>query len=404
MTVRWNLRSVASLATYVNGYPFKPEEHSGEGLPIVRIRQLNDPAAECDYFDGYVPARNHIKNGDLIFSWSGSLSVGVWDRGHALLNQHLFKVLPNPDVDKRWLRWLLFVGMDLFDPYMHGSAMTHITQPMMRDVKVGLPSLEEQRRIADFLDDQTTRIDQAIQLRQQQALSLNQRWISEIDSATHRRGTAVRLKWLVREVDDRAGATADAADLLSVSIHHGVVPRRTITDDPPRADSLVNYKRVRIGDLVLNRMRAFQGGIGISGQFGVVSPDYAVLRPTPDTAAEYLHHMFRSKWFVAEMTSRLRGIGGIDQGTVRTPRVNVDDLLNTEIALPPLDKQREVAARLDDRGAQIAVAGERLTRSIALLQERKRSLITAAVTGEFDVSAARRQFDEVPTATGGVHA
>ena len=101
MTVAWNVRSVASLATYVNGYPFKPEDHSDEGLPIVRIRQLNDPSAECDYFGGYVPARNHIRNGDLIFSWSGSLSVGVWDRGHALLNQHLFKVLPNPYVYKR---------------------------------------------------------------------------------------------------------------------------------------------------------------------------------------------------------------------------------------------------------------------------------------------------------------
>lgn len=166
METTWPLRPVASLGAFINGYPFKPDQHGSEGLPVVRIRQLNDPDADVDYFDGHIPPRNHINAGDLIFSWSGSLCVEVWDRGPAYLNQHLFKVEAGPGIDQAWLRWALVYAVELFEPFMHGSAMTHITKPMMRAVRVPVPDLGTQRRIADFLDDQVGRIEAAVALRE----------------------------------------------------------------------------------------------------------------------------------------------------------------------------------------------------------------------------------------------
>jgi hypothetical protein len=285
----FDMRPVSSLATYLNGYPFKPEDHDVEGVPVVRIAQLNDPTAEMDYFKGDVPKRNHIDDGDLIFSWSGSLCVRVWDRGPAYLNQHLFNVLPAEGVDKRWLKWILTHAIEHFHPYMHGSAMTHITKPMMTAVRVPTPSIEEQRRIADFLDDQVGRIDQAIEHINAQRVLLTEARLAQVNELTsHINGERLRMKWLFSESDERIGYEPDARELLSVSIHRGVVPRHEISEDEARADSLANYKVVRKGDLVLNRMRAFQGGVGVAYVQGVCSPDYAVLRPSAEISSAYL--------------------------------------------------------------------------------------------------------------------
>ena len=160
-----------------------------------------------------------------------------------------------------------------------------------------------------------------------------------------------RVKYLYRVIDQRAGI--DQPPLLAVSIHHGVVRRDTLTEDLPRAEDLSNYKLCEPGDIALNRMRAFQGAIGICPQRGLVSPDYAVLRPGPDVDARYLHHLFRSSSFVGEMVSRLRGIGNTENGAVRTPRINPEDLGDIPVDFPPLDDQRRIADFLDAETARI---------------------------------------------------
>ncbi|HXH89195.1 MAG TPA: restriction endonuclease subunit S [Gaiellaceae bacterium] len=152
LTRRAPTRPVAALATYINGFPFKPGDFTPDGLPVIRIRQLVDPSAELDYFNGVVPDRARLRDGDLVFSWSGSLEARLWDRGPAILNQHLFRVIPSPGVDKSWLLYVLDTSTRLFDGLMHGSAMTHITKPMMKDVRVPLPPGPEQRDIGRTLD------------------------------------------------------------------------------------------------------------------------------------------------------------------------------------------------------------------------------------------------------------
>jgi type I restriction enzyme, S subunit len=95
----------------VNGFAFKPHHWGKEGLPIVRIEQLNNPGSDYDC-SAFVPSDNVIDDGDLIFSWSATLKVAVWRSGKAALNQHLFKVLPSTDTDKYFLFHLLAHHMD----------------------------------------------------------------------------------------------------------------------------------------------------------------------------------------------------------------------------------------------------------------------------------------------------
>jgi type I restriction enzyme S subunit len=146
------IRPIAALATYMNGWPFKPSDFTPSGTPVIRITQLTRSSDEQDYFDGLLPERVTLRDGDLVFSWSGSLEVRRWDRGHAYLNQHLFRVLPKDGVDVNWLTHALDCASRLFAEHMHGSAMTHITQPMMKMIRIPVPEVCAQARIAAELD------------------------------------------------------------------------------------------------------------------------------------------------------------------------------------------------------------------------------------------------------------
>ena len=189
-----------------------------------------------------------------------------------------------------------------------------------------------------------------------------------------------RLRSLYVEIDERHG-DRDGMDLLSVSIHSGVRLRSDlITDKEARAEDLSGYKVCRAGDIILNRMRAFQGGLGASPQSGIVSPDYMVMRPTGDAASPFLAYLMKTNWFVAQMSSRLRGIGSADQGNARTPRINPTDLGNIKVALPPLAVQAEIVRFLDRETQKADALIAKQEQLIATLREDRTATITHAVT------------------------
>lgn len=187
--------------------------------------------------------------------------------------------------------------------------------------------------------------------------------------------SGIPLRHLVSEIDERTG---NSGPLLSVSIHSGVYRRDDVNRDAPRADTLENYKRCRSGDLVLNRMRAFQGALGVAPVDGIVSPDYAVLRASPGIDMRFVAYALRSAWGVAEMVSRLRGIGGVSSGVVRTPRINVSDLL--EIRLRPLDRpaQTAVADMLDRECQRIAALRSAISRHSSQLDALRSACVREA--------------------------
>ncbi len=307
-------------------------------------------------------------------------------------NQGCKALVPRADVDPRFFYYQLLARVADLQAAGQGSTFMELPNERLASLLVHAPDSDHQRRIADFLDDQVTLIDRAIALREHQSelMDIRTRATSETllqDLLT--REPLVRVQRLVREVDQRAQHDdADDGPLLSVSIHHGVVPRSDLTEKESRADDLSNYKTCKPGDIVVNRMRAFHGGIGVARQPGLVSPDYTVMRPAATVLSEYLNLVFRSPWFVGQMTMRLRGIGGVDQGAVRTPRINYADLRLIEIPSPTLAVQQSLVSALGAHESDTGLTRKALERGIGLLQERKKALITAAVTGEFDVTTA----------------
>ena len=200
--------------------------------------------------------------------------------------------------------------------------------------------------------------------------------------------SSCRIKYLY-EVRDERIFDRDLPSLLSVSVYHGVVPRAEVTDKLARAEDLSNYKVCHPGEIVINRMSAYQGALGMARQYGIVSPEYIVLRPNPEVDPRFLTYLFKSSWFVAEMTARVRGIGSTDQGNVRTPRINPDDLGDIRVELPSLAGQRALADYLDAETARIDALIEKKQRMMQLSVERWNSLLEGAFGSEVGLPLKR---------------
>ncbi len=156
----WREEYLVSLADFINGFAFKPEDWGKDGLPIIRIEQLKNPNAVYDYYNGKIPIDNIIENGDLIFSWSASLFLSIWQNGRAALNQHLFKVVEKPNVNRIFLKYLIEYYLPKLEGASHGSTMKHITRKDLAAFRVFTPTNKaEQSKIAEILST----VDRAIE-------------------------------------------------------------------------------------------------------------------------------------------------------------------------------------------------------------------------------------------------
>ncbi|GAA2953927.1 restriction endonuclease subunit S [Microbacterium schleiferi] len=270
-----------------------------------------------------------------------------------------------------------------------GAAQPYVMIPESLRRRVWAPPLMEQRAIADYLDRETAQIDAFIAKNEELVTLLTERRAAAAQSEVeHHVGLGSRLKFHFREIDVRAGSKWEELPLLSVSIHHGVVPRDDDSESSSEASDLSHYKVASSGDIVLNRMRAFQGGLGVAPCTGLVSPDYAVLRPAPDVDPNWLALVMRTPRFVSEMVLRLRGIGTTDSGAVRTPRISVADLGAILVSVPGSTLQAAELHAVATSTTQIEAALLVAKRSVELARERRAALISAAVTGRIDVADA----------------
>ena len=143
---------LGELATYINGYAFKPADWVNKGLPIIRIQNLTGSSQELNYYDGEYPLKTEINNGDVLISWSASLGVHIWNKGKALLNQHIFKVLfDKMEVDKKYFVYAVKHNLSTMESHMHGATMKHIIKKDFDNILVPYPSLERQEKIAKVL-------------------------------------------------------------------------------------------------------------------------------------------------------------------------------------------------------------------------------------------------------------
>lgn len=138
----WERLPFSQLAGFVNGYPFKPAELGVVGLPIVKIPELRDGVSDkTPRNEGEnIPEKYLLNDGDLLFSWSGTLLIEFWYDGPAILNQHLFRVEPQSQYSRAFLLFALREALPEFSNQTVGATMKHIRKAALTTVTVCIPS------------------------------------------------------------------------------------------------------------------------------------------------------------------------------------------------------------------------------------------------------------------------
>ncbi|CMV27023.1 restriction endonuclease subunit S [Streptococcus pneumoniae] len=161
---------LGQVATFINGYAFKPQDWSSEGKEIIRIQNLTKTSKGINYYSGTIDKKYIVEAGDILISWSGTLGVFQWCGRSAVLNQHIFKVVFDKiDIDKSYFKYVVEKGLQDAVKHTHGSTMKHLTKKYFDNIMVSYTNLREQQRIASELD----LLSKLILRRQEQLEELN---------------------------------------------------------------------------------------------------------------------------------------------------------------------------------------------------------------------------------------
>lgn len=158
LPVGWTLARIDDTGEYVNGLAFKNSDWKPAGTPIIRIQNLTNPAVPFNHAEGPFPDDRMAHDGDILVSWSATLNAFRWDRGDAVVNQHIFKVIPDRRVvNDQFLLHLLRHSIRLMasSEAAHGLVMQHINRGPFLSHVVAIPPLAEQLRIVARVDELT---------------------------------------------------------------------------------------------------------------------------------------------------------------------------------------------------------------------------------------------------------
>ena len=144
---------LGEVASFVNGYAFKPSDWSDNGMPIIRIQDLTGNSYKMNRYNGDIEQKYKVQDGDVLISWSASLGVYVWHGENAVLNQHIFKVVfDKTDVSKDYFVYQIEYRLGNAASEAHGATMKHLTKSVFNALPFYLPKKEEQEKIAKVLN------------------------------------------------------------------------------------------------------------------------------------------------------------------------------------------------------------------------------------------------------------
>jgi type I restriction enzyme S subunit len=305
---------------------------------------------------------------------------------------HLAMLRPRRGLHPKFLYWALASTQTREQLAVAANGMTRygLTYDAIQSVEIPVPGVEEQRRIADFLDDQTTAIDQIITGRGCQIRLEREVFASELESVlASLSGFTVALSWiLVSGVQDGPHETPTFVDegipFLSVD---SIVDDRinfvgTRLISPEEHERFARKCRPRRGDVLLTKA-ASVGKVAVVDtdiDFNVWSP-IAVMRPRPDAVVpSFLAWALRSSGMQRQMA--------LASTNSTQNNLAMRDIASLRLVLPVLEAQSQSAAEMERLKHRADERQSALRGSISLLEELRLSLISAAVSGEFDVAAA----------------
>lgn len=370
---------------------------SGDAIGTEAINDTGEyPVYGGNGLRGYTSDFTH-EGERILIGCQGALCGNVnYASGKFWATEHAIVATPRREFDTKWLGESLR-AMNL-NQHSQSAAQPGIAVEVVENLDIAVPPISEQRVIARSLTKETDRIDLLIEEKQRLILLLGDKRRALIASAitrglnphAPRRDSGIpwlgevpthwkieRAKWLFVERDVRSDSGDE--ELLSVSHLTGVTSRAEKNVNMFMAESMEGYKRCEAGDLVINTLWAWMGAMGVARQPGVVSPAYNVYQPVPELDPDYVDLLVRTPRFAEEVTRYSKGVWS------SRLRLYPEGLYEAWLPVPPKDEQQAIAAHIQTGTKKIDDFAKATERTIALLQERRSALISAAVTGQLNI-------------------
>lgn len=358
MKEEWEYKKLGEVASYINGFAFKPSQWSDTGTPIVRIQNLNNPESSYNYYDGVLPDKVKIKKGDLLISWSASLGAYLWMGDEAYLNQHIFKVqFDKLDIDKMFLKYAVSSKLDVMANLVHGATMKHIVKSDFDKTRIPYPPKPTQLSIVSELD----KLNELIQIKKEQLKdydALAQSIFYEMfgDPVENEKGWEVKKFGEIGTLERGAGISKkDFVDDGLPCIHYGQLhttfgayTRKNITFIPK--DLLPKYKIAHSGDLILAiTSEDVEGSCKSTAWLGdydvVVGSDAAIFHHNQNGI--YLSYYTRTKAFYNEKAKYAKGF--------KVTHISTKEIASISICVPPLSIQNIFANKIEQIEKQKAI-------------------------------------------------
>ncbi len=394
----WQKKTVGELCEFSNGKGFSANDWSESGLPIIRIQNLNG-SSDFNYFSGDPLDKWIVEPGQLLFAWAGTKGVSfgptIWNGPRGVLNQHIYRLTPIHEVDKRWLYPVLRRITDKVEAKAHGfkSTLVHVHKRDITDVVVPVPPEREQLAIAKILElwnsaiGVCTRLTES-SLQQKKALAqqllTGKRRLSGFRTNDELAQTSVgRLPadWDVVSIGKVAAEVsirnADNKNLpvLACSKHVGFVNSLEYFKKKVFSDDLTNYKIIRHGQFGFPSNHIEEGSIGLQSlcDAGVVSPIYTVFEVDVSRVDPgFLYKVLKTDHY------RQRFAAATNASVDRRGSLRWKGFKAIRIPLPSLREQQSISAVLD----QAATLEHRYKQQREKLELEKRALMQQLLTGK----------------------
>lgn len=340
-----------------------------------------------------------VPAGSIIFTKRAPIGNVAICATELCTNQGCLSCVPKAGDSTKFFYYLMSICTDAYNLLGSGTTFKEISAFSFANFILIRPMLQEQQKIAAYLDKQTAQVDALITNIQTQIEKLKDykqsmitevvtkgldptvpmkdsgfEWIGEIPA----HWKIQRGKALFKETEARSADGSE--ELLTVSQYTGITPRSQKNVTMFEALSLEGYKICEIGDIAANTMWLWAGAIGVSEYHGVVSPSYNVYRQRSNNyVSRYLDHLLRAPMLVQEYASLSTGI--------RASRLRLypKDFFNIMFPVPPLEEQQAI---LDALNSQLSAVDRLIAikqAKIEKLEQYKRSLIYEYVTGKREV-------------------
>lgn len=392
----WKTHKLGELAQYVNGKAFKPEDWKTSGLPIIRIQNLTDSNKPFNYCEQPVESRYYVNDGDLLISWSATLGSFIWDRGPAVLNQHIFKAIPNAElVDRDFLHFLMLETLDEMASHAHGIAMKHITKGKFEAIEVAIPPLPEQRRIVARIKECMERVEEIEGLRRetfQEASAVLPSVLNEVFAS--QANTAPLMTIADIAIETRYGTSqkchSEPTGLRILRIPN--VARGVVNFDDLKYCNLnaADTERVRLstGDLLFVRTNGSRELVGRCAVFDGGTQEIAygfasyLIRVRIDQSKvlpRYLSYFLNSTNGRSEIDTRRRTSAG-------QFNINSENLRSIPFPVPTITVQESLLEQMEQREAQANQLVSELKAARAESQGVREAILRKAFAGELCAS------------------